>query len=452
MTNLKTNFLTDLFQKSTRAISERRIGLEIERIAIWKDSAPFCYQEKNNKKGAKGLLEALRKAYHWKTVSSASGDLIGLETDQGKISLEPGSQLEFAVYPQSSLQTVAAHLAQYDRQIDEVISDWKGLCFIGLGTNPIHSLEQLDVIPAPRYQIMTRVLGESGKWGTSMMRRTSSVQINLDYTSEEEAISMLRTSLLLAPLSTALFANSPFLEGQPTGFLSMRSEIWRHTDNRRTGLMPEAFESGFDFESYSRLLWKLPLMFVQSDSGGIVDAQGFNLEEISEGNLPGVSASEINQRSAIQQLFTEARLKPGYVEVRSVDGQLPPYRLAAAAFWMGILYSKTARDQALKLFGNFSPSDLTSLWIQASREGLKAEFKGLKLKKAALALLEASRSTLEERGLGEEEYLLPLEENAEAGLCPAEKVLDKFQTRWGGDLIEMLRHCRLTIEKEVGET
>jgi len=441
----------DLFQKSTRAPSQRQVGLEIERIAIWKDGSPFCYQDQKGKPGAKSLLEALQKKYHWKKVLSPSQDLIGLESENGKISLEPGSQLEFAVYPQKSLQTVAAHLANYDRQVDEVISSWKGLCFLGLGTNPLHPLNELDVIPSPRYKIMTEVLGKSGRWGTSMMRRTSSVQINLDYTSEEEAISMLRTALLLAPLSTALFANSPFLEGKPTGYLSMRSEIWRHTDPRRTGLLPEAFRNDFNFESYSKYLWQMPLMFVQSDSGEVVDAQGLSLQQISQGQLPKVSACEANQRSAVQQLFTEARLKPGYVEVRSVDGQLPPYRLAAAAFWMGILYSESARELAKSIFGNLSATDLTDLWIRASREGLRTQFQELDLKKAALVILKESSRFLKERGLGEEEYLLPLQENVASGLCPADKILDKFQTRWGGDLLEMLRHCRLTIEKEVGE-
>ena len=241
-------WLTELFQKEKRSLKDRRIGLEVERIALWKEGSPFLYQSTSEKPGAGELLQKLHEAYGWTLVQVSTGDLIGLETPQGKVSLEPGSQLEFAVSPQESLQEIAVALEQFDEKVESVIKNWNGLYFLGLGVNPLHSVEQLDLIPSPRYQIMTRVLGKAGKYGTSMMRRTSSVQVNLDYTSEEEAIEMLRVALLVAPVSTALFANSPFLDGKKTDFLSIRSEIWRHTDPARTGLLPEAFEKGFNLK------------------------------------------------------------------------------------------------------------------------------------------------------------------------------------------------------------
>ncbi|NDG25546.1 MAG: hypothetical protein EB120_00005, partial [Proteobacteria bacterium] len=389
--------------------------------------------------------------YGWKKVTSPSGETIGLECPHGKISLEPGSQVECAVSPQETLLEVARHLEDYDRQVDQVIQSWKGLKFLGLAVNPLNRLDQIDLIPSPRYHIMTEVLGKTGCYGTTMMRRTSSVQINLDYTSEKEAIEMLRVSLLLAPISTALFANSPFLDGKPSGFLSTRSEIWRNTDPMRTGLLNEAFTMGFDFEAYAKLLWNLPLMFVQNDQHEFVNANLCSLKQIAEGKLPGVSINPINCRSAVQQLFTEARLKPGYVEVRSVDGQLPAYRLASAAFWMGILYDQEARKKAFELLGHLSAKDRNELLVATSIKGLKAEFKELKVLQVAQALVSCAEQGLIKRGKKEESFLSCLKENVSKGLSPADKLLESFDKRWNRDILQMLKSCHLTIEKTVGE-
>ncbi|MFM8316279.1 MAG: glutamate-cysteine ligase family protein, partial [Deltaproteobacteria bacterium] len=334
---------------------------------------------------------------------------------------------------------VAQCLTDFESKVDEVLKTWQGLRFIGLATNPVNSLDQLDVIPAPRYHIMTEVLGKTGTLGTSMMRRTSSVQINLDYTSEAEAIEMLRVALAVAPLSIALFANSPFLDGKNTGFLSMRAEIWRHTDPSRTGLLPGAFEGGFDFSAYSAYLWRMPLMFVQTDEGHFISAKGCSLADIAAGKLLGVSIQPQTLRTAVQQLFTEARLKPGYVEVRSVDGQLPPYRLASTAFWLGLLYDSSARQKSLELLGGLNTKERNALWVEASRVGLKAKVKDQGFQNIAETLVDLSQKHLKNRGFGEEMYLQPLIKNIEQGLCPAEWILKKFKSEWHESYQEMLK-------------
>lgn len=446
-------WITELFRSEIRHPSERKIGLEIERIAMWKDGSAFLYRQSEDKKrpGAQQLLEQLHQKCGWKAVHSPSGEPIGLENPNGKVSLEPGSQLEFAVNPQTNLFEIQTILSQFDQEVDKVLKNWKGLCFLGLAVNPIHRVDEIDVIPSPRYAIMTDILGKTGKFGTSMMRRTSSVQINLDYTSEEEAIEMLRVSLLVAPISTALFANSPFLEGHPSGFLSMRSEIWRHTDSRRAGLLPNAFQFGFNFDSYSETLWNLPLMFVINQEGQYVNAQGCSLRDIEAGKLKGVSVDTINMRSSVQQLFTEGRLKPGYIEIRSVDGQLPEYRLAAAAFWLGLLYFPEARKLAFELLGNLNAKQRDELLKLASKEGLKGKYQTVSIQDVATQLVEKSKEGLQKRGYQEESFLKPLLVNAGKGLCPADILLMNFQDKWKGDLREMIRNCQLTIEKQVSE-
>jgi glutamate--cysteine ligase len=405
--NKPWSWLSELFKSNIRKASERRIGLEVEQIAAWKDGSPFLYRtsEDGKRPGAKDLLEALERKFQWKCVRTPAGEIVGLELPDGKVSLEPGSQVEFAVHPQEDLQKTEGMISDFSKKIDEVIKNWPGLFFLETAVNPVHRMDELDLIPSERYVIMDQVLSRTGIYGTTMMRRTCSVQINLDYTSEEEAIEMLRTSLLVAPVSTALFANSPILEGKPTGFLSTRAEIWRNTDPSRTGLLPEAFKKGFNFDSYAEYLWKLPLMFVQNDEGHYVNAKGNSLKTLSEGAFSGVSANQTNMRSAVQQLFTEGRLKPGYVEVRSVDGQPPHSRMIAAAFWTGLLYSPMARQLAFDLLGHLSSKELDQFWELTSRKGLKAEFLGMQVQAIADKLLQKSKECLIERGKNEEKYL-----------------------------------------------
>lgn len=449
-------WLIQLFKESARKEKDRQVGLEIERIAIWKDDgSAFLYKqvEKGGKirPGAEKLLQTLHETYGWEYVLGNTGKPIGLKNPHGKVSLEPGSQFEYSVDPKGNLGEVEAIVREFDAEVDKVIHPWKGLCFIGLGVNPLHAVSDLDIIPARRYEIMTEYLGRRGALGTSMMRRSSSVQINLDYTSEDEAIEMLRVGLVVAPLSTAIFGNSPFVDGKESGYLSYRAEIWRQTDPDRSGLLAEAFQEGFGFSDYVRLLWREPLMFVQDVKGDFVPAEGYSLQDIREGRISGVKADERNQRWSIQELFTEARLKPGYIEIRSVDGQLPHYRFASAAFWMGLLYDADARVLALNRLGALTAEQRYELWIETSKVGLKAKTAGLSVQKIAEELVEASRATLVRRGYGEEKYLDCLGKNVAAGKNPANIVLEGLHREWNGDLKKMLKSCRLTIEKTLGE-
>jgi glutamate--cysteine ligase len=292
----------------------------------------------------------------------------------------------------------------------------------------------MDVIPLTRYRLMTDYLGQRGELGTSMMRLTSSVQINFDYSNEAEAIQMLQVGLAAAPLSTALFGNSPFSSGKPNGWLSFRSEIWRNTDPDRQGLLPEAFAPGFSFEKYAELAWKRPLMFVQNDGGSHVESHQRSLQEIALGQLKNCSLNEENEMTALRQLFTEARLKPGYVEVRSIDGLRVADRYAAVAFWTGLMYSEPARLFVLDKLGTLSPKQREELWIAAGREGLKATAGGVSLHSLAKEVLEVSRKSLLRRGLQEERFLEPVERTVVDGKNPADRLLEAYLGPWKQDM------------------
>lgn len=398
---------------------------------MWPDGTAFRYtgstgRDGKTRPGAEQLLKELSQRHGWQGIKSPEGKLIGLHPTEGGITLEPGSQVEYSTPPVANVSAVAKVAGRFESTIDEITRQW-GLRWIALGLNPRHSVDDIDVIPSPRYGIMTRYLGKSGSLGTTMMRLTSSVQINLDYASEAEAVQMLRVALAAAPLSHALFGNSPLRHGKETGFLSFRAKVWEDTDPDRTGLLPFVFDKSFAFEKYAEHAVKNPLMFAIADKGGYLETNGLSLDDIEKGKLPGATATEDNRMTALRQLFPEARLKPGYVEVRSVDGQTPANRYAAAAFWTGLLYHEPARELALKLLSPIGHEGRLALYDAASRNGLRGSAMGISLRNLAETLVEAAREGLLKRQLGEERWLAPAERAAGTGLNPADHILQAFR-------------------------
>ena len=438
MHGLSSQFLVDLFCSSTCKKSKREIGIEIERIGIWDDGAAIHYAE-TSRPGMEQLLTEIGKRNQWEFIRNEKSQPLGFHTPLGKVTLEPGSQLELSTDPHRDLYSLAESVQVFEKKVDEVTNPWD-LRWIGLGVNPSNAPDDMDVIPSPRYHIMTEYLGNRGRFATSMMRLTSSVQVNLDYTSEKEAIEMLRTSLAAAPVSYALFSNSPIFSRQESGYLSFRSAIWRETDPDRTGLLHEVFEDGFDFNEYAKLIWNRPLMFAQDEHQHYVATEGLSLKEIAAGKMPGVYTDETNQINAIRELFTEVRLKPGYVELRSIDGLRPKERYAAAAFWMGVLYNPDARAVVLKTLGQLTPEEREQLFLMATRSGMNARVGNISLKQIASELLKASSDCLKARDFGEENFLVPIEKILEEGMNPAEKILKHFNGPWKQSLSALIEY------------
>ena len=448
-TSLPGAWISELFRSAAREISERRVGIEVERIGLWLDGTSWSYSDKANAKGkklpgAKQLLQNLSKQNGWSLITSEKNCPLGLNTPKGKVSLEPGSQVEFSSEPMKNIFEIQDAVDDFEKKAAAAI-ECKELSWVTLGVNPLSTMEDIELIPSTRYRIMTDYLGKRARLGTSMMRRTSSVQINLDYTTEDEAICMLRTSLAAAPISYALFANSPFLEGKETGYLSYRYAIWQETDPDRSGLLPEAFSEGFNFDAYAESLWRRPLMFAQNKKNLFIPANGISLEAISQGKLENAPLSENNQWNGIRELFTEARLKPGYVEIRSVDGETAEDRYASTAFWLGLLYDKSARELAMKLLGKISTNDREKLLEESARKGLRAEYAGIQLKNVTEQLLEAADDSLKGRKFGEEKFLAPLWQNVKEGVTPAEKVLKNYHGSWNKNILKVIEHCRQAL-------
>ena len=414
-----------LFRQAGRESSGHRIGIEIERIGLWPSGHALCYEAVDSRVGAAELLNVLSVRYGWPRIDNGSGRPGGVARICGEVSLEPGSQLEFSTETNTNLLLLRETVRCIEKDIDEVTLAY-GLRWVGIGLNPISAVNAIDLIQLARYHIMDRYLPTRGTLGTSMMRLTGSVQVNVDYSNEAEAIDMLRVALCLTPLSYAMFANSPWYLSKRSEYLSYRGHVWRHTDAVRAGILKEAFVPDFSFDDYTRHVWSTPLMFAETDRNVFVDAGGASLNDIKANKLEGATATGKNEMHAIRQIFTEARLKPGYIEIRSIDGQTTPMRYAAAAFWLGVLYSRSARALCLSWFGGLTAQARDLLWESCLREGLSAKLGVKTMREAAGEIMSAAKASLLERGFGEEELLGPLEETVCEGVNPAQVLIERF--------------------------
>jgi glutamate--cysteine ligase len=293
-------------------------------------------------------------------------------------------------------------------------------------------------MPKGRYRIMTAYMPKVGGHGLDMMYRTCTVQTNIDYSSEADMVKKLRVSLALQPIATAMFANSPFTEGKPNGFLSFRSEIWRDTDADRSGMLPWAFEPGMGFERYVDYALGVPMYFVKRGER-YIDVAGQSFRDLMEGRLqalPGERATISDWANHISTIFPEVRLKR-YLEMRGADGG-PWRRLPALpAYWAGILYDDDSLDAAWDLVKDWTAAERQKLRDDVPRLGFAAAVGGqsvLQLAKTTIALADkglARRRRLDARGQDERRYLRPIEDYVARGITPAEELLEKFHGPWG---------------------
>src|SRR5215472_8709862 len=338
MTPIETrDALVAWFAEGCKPKSQYRIGTEHEKFAFTIEGhRPVPYE---GRRSIRALLEGMQLLLGWEPIME-NGNIIGLYdvTGGGAISLEPGGQFELSGAPIETVHQTQAELMAHLAQVREVAAPL-GIGFLGLGMTPSWSRAQIPVMPKGRYKIMSNYMPKVGKYGIDMMFRTCTVQTNLDFCSEADMVKKLRVSLALQPVATALFANSPFTEGKPNGFLSFRSEIWRDTDNDRSGMLPFAFEPGMGFERWVDYALDVPMYFVKHDDV-YVDAAGQSFRDLLAGKLPampGARATISDWANHISSIFPEVRLKR-YLEMRGADCG-PQERLPALpAYWVGLLY------------------------------------------------------------------------------------------------------------------
>ena len=419
-----------------------RIGTEHEKFVYHREThqAP-SYAEDG---GIRDLLLALEK-YGWKPVEEIGPDgtknVIAMSGKDGTVSLEPAGQLELSGAPLDNLHETCAEAGRHLNQVKAVGAVTK-TGFLGLGMWPDKARADLPVMPKGRYKIMMDHMPRVGDLGLDMMLRTCTIQVNLDYASEADMAQKFRTGLALQPLATALFANSPFTEGKPNGYLSYRSHIWSDTDPHRTGMLPFVFEDGFGYDRYVDYMLDVPMYFVFRE-GRYIDAAGLSFRDFLDGKLsvlPGEKPTASDWVDHLSTAFPEVRLK-SFLEMRGADGG-PWNRICALpALWVGLLYDQGALDAAWDLVKDWTIEERQTLRDAVPKEGLKAAIPGggtlRDLAKDALAIAAqglTARKRLNQSGDNETGFLDPLHEVVASGKTHAERMLDRYHGAWNSDV------------------
>ena len=416
-----------------------RIGTEHEKFGYCSYTLkPLPYE---GARSIEAVLSALRDRHQWSEVREG-GKLIGLEKDGANVSLEPGGALELSGAPLETIHETCDEVNRHLREVMDIATEI-GVSFIGLGAAPIWTHDEMPLMPKGRYKLMDAYMGKVGTMGRTMMRRTCTVQVNLDFSSEADMVQKMRVAIALQPVAVALFANSPFFEGKPNGHKSWRSRVWRDLDAARTGMVPFVFDQGFGFERWVEYALDVPMYFVYRD-GKYVDALGQSFRDFLKGQLPalpGETPTLSDWADHLTTAFPEARVKK-FIEMRGADGG-PWRRLCALpAFWVGLMYDQTALDAAWDLVKGLDTETREGLRVAASIDGLQAEVNGVKMHDLAREAVAISHAGLKARarpgagGLIQDEthFLNALQESVESGKVPADELLDHYHGDWNGDV------------------
>jgi glutamate--cysteine ligase len=429
--------LLGVFEKGEKPKDRWKIGTEHEKFVFWKDSkrAP-SYEEPG---GIHALMIGLTK-FGWEPIIEGD-NIIGLSGKDGGISLEPAGQFELSGAPLDNLHETCAEAGRHLAQCKE-IGDRLGIGFLGMGFWPDKRRDELPIMPKGRYRIMLDHMPRVGTLGLDMMLRTCTIQTNLDYASEADMVKKFRVSLALQPLATALFANSPFKEGTPNGYLSYRSHIWTDTDPHRTGMLPFVFEDGFGYERYADYMLDVPMYFAFRD-GGYVDAAGLSFRDFMAGKLsvlPGEKPTVSDWNDHLSTAFPEVRLK-SFLEMRGADGGPWGRICALPAFWVGLLYDQTALDAAWDVVRHWTIEDHHRIREQVPRLGLKTQGpRGRDFQQLGRIILDIAHAGLSARkrfnAAGDDEtgFLGDLREIVASGKTQADVLLQRYAGAWDGDI------------------
>jgi glutamate--cysteine ligase len=418
-----------------------RIGTEHEKFVFHTDTlTPVPYE---GERSIAALMEALISRFGWQPIIEG-GKVIALKKQDcelcGNISLEPGGQFELSGGAVETLHDTAAETRLHLREVLSV-GEPLGIGFLGLGFSPKWTLAEIPHMPKERYSIMTRYMPTVGSRGLDMMYRTATIQVNLDFADEADMVKKLRVSLALQPIATALFASSPFTEGRLNGFKSMRSEVWRDTDRRRTGMLPFAFEDGMGYERYVDYALAVPMYFVYRH-GRYIDASGGSFQDFLDGKLPqlpGERPTLDDWSDHLTTLFPEVRLKR-FLEMRGADSG-PWQRICALpAFWVGLLYDAQALEAAWQLVKDWTAEEREALRNTVPKGALATPFRKTTVQHIAREVLRISRRGLRARrrinaaSQDEAIYLDILDEVAISGRTLADRLIERYQGPWQRDI------------------
>ncbi len=411
------------------------IGTEHEKFGYRQsDLSPPPYEPG----GIRALLQAMA-INGWEPILD-NGNPIGLKRGGASVSLEPAGQLELSGGMTQTLHETRAEIDAHFAEV-RVAAGGLGLAFAPLGFHPTATRATMPWMPKGRYAIMKRYMPLVGSMGLDMMTRTCTVQVNLDYESEADMARKLRVSLALQPLATALFANSPFTEGKPNGYMSYRAHVWTDTDNARSGIPEQFFDEDFGFERYVEWLLDVPMYFVYRD-GKYIDIAGRSFRRFMTEGFSDIAAGPATIGDFADHMttaFTDVRVKR-FLEMRGADAGRPDMMVAQSALWVGLLYDDAALTAADKLVRRYPWQDYRALRGMVPKQALGTSWQGGTLRDLAREVLAIARDGLKARarrnaeGQDERIHLAPLEAIVSGAPIQAEFWLERYHGAWRGDM------------------
>ena len=421
-----------------------RIGTEHEKFLFHKsDFRPVGYE---GEQGIKSILTRLQTAYDMTPILE-DGQIIGLKDNHGgSITLEPGGQFELSGAPLENLHQTCQETGTHLNQMKAVLADMD-IGMVGLGFNPLWGRDDISWMPKGRYKIMRRYMPEKGNLGLDMMLRSCTVQVNLDYQDEQDMVRKFRTSLALQPVATALFANSPFKDGRPSGLKSTRGHVWTDTDPDRCGVPEIVFDTGFGYAAWIDYICNVPMYFLHRGDS-YLDVAGLDFKDFMAGRLPGYEGQYPDLHDFedhITTAFPEVRLK-GYLEMRGADSGAWDNICALPALWVGLLYDDTALAQAEALVASVTQTDVLNARLSAVKDGLAGEFAGQPMHQLAKQVVDIASSGLKARarmdsaGSDETGFLRPLKTCIERQMTPADVMLEAYYGDWNEDVRQVFTH------------
>lgn len=426
------------FEAGETPADQWRIGTEHEKLLFSeKTHQRPSYEEEH---GVGTLLKQLAESHHWTPITEGEF-IIGLKDSHGgSITLEPGGQFELSGAPLENLHQTCQETNRHLKDMRKATSEL-GVGMLGVGFDPVWRREDIPWMPKGRYAIMRRHMPKVGSLGLDMMQRTTTIQVNLDYATERDMARKFRVSLALQPLATALFANSPFREGRPTGLLSTRAEAWTDTDDARCGIPACVFDTNFGYEQWVDYILDVPMYFLHRGDS-YVDVAGLSFRDFMAGKLPGHEGelpTMADWEDHVTTAFPEVRLKQ-YLEMRGADGG--PWNMICAlpALWTGLLYDADALEAAEELAAGLSAEDIATARMSVARHGLKGRLGGRDVGEMAKSMVEIARHGLHRRrimdsaGNDETGFLDPINTIAESGKTRAETLIELFHGSWDGDI------------------
>ena len=436
----KKDQLEEYFHAAGKPRDRWRVGTEYEKVGIDRSSGKAIPY--SGPRGVESILKRLIDRFGWEP-EEQDGHIIALSRDNAQITLEPGGQIELSGEPCDSIHCTYAEFTQHIRELLEV-SEPLDVVFLGLGMQPVSRLDEIEWVPKKRYRIMGPYMPKVGRLGQRMMKQTATVQANIDYRDEKDAMAKFRTGMGLTPIFISMFANSPICDGQLNGYRSYREHIWTDTDKSRSGMLKFAFSPDVSFAHYVEYALDVPMYFIVRNKN-YIDMTGTTFRQFLAYGWNGERATLEDWHDHLTTLFPETRIKR-YIEVRSADSQPPELMPALSAIVKGAFYESDCLDAAWDLVKDWTWDERMQVYLDSHRDALAARIRRYSLLDLSKELLQIALEGLRRQkmfnALGEDEtiYLEPLDKLLALGKCPADLLIEKWQGELDQDIRKLIAY------------